>query len=83
MFRCAMGLALVTAAGILTWYISRQVSRGSHPKGNLLVSLMRTHKGGNDEHPIEWKWDAQISGWASAFLYRELVVGWEREIVPV
>jgi hypothetical protein len=75
LFRCAIGLLLVTGAGILTWYVTTRAGWSKHPTsppgpGKLSVANL-FYDDNDDDSPIEWKWDAQISGWASAFLYRE------------
>lgn len=73
LLRCAMGLGLVTCAGILTWYVTTKVGWKKHPidPGSFGSTLTNFTDNLDKGDHIEWKWDAQISGWASAFLYRE------------
>jgi len=51
---------LVVGAGVAAWAVSEY--QGSKHTGN---------KPPPSAPSGEWKWDAQISGWASAALYRE------------
>ena len=53
-------LTLVALAGVLAWYFSKTQQEEKHGEP-------KPPKDGDNE----WKWDAQIYGWASALLYRE------------
>ncbi|KDN46996.1 hypothetical protein K437DRAFT_256017 [Tilletiaria anomala UBC 951] len=58
--RYALALALVIISGVLAWYFT---SAGDKKPSS-------GDDGGKDGRPAkEWKWDAQVFGWASAFLY--------------
>ncbi|PWN89869.1 hypothetical protein FA10DRAFT_266417 [Acaromyces ingoldii] len=54
--KCIAGLVVVSIAGVFSWYATTQIH--GHPAGD--PPALTTQ---------EWKWDAQVSGWASAFLY--------------
>lgn len=59
----AAAFGLVVGAGVAAWAVSEW--RGSRHEGGKPPPNSPPPGSG------EWKWDAQISGWASAVLYRE------------